>query len=69
MLNNLNNSMLTTLNTQSITTPMALQGARQTNNKEQDMSRELELIVDKIAEGMTYEQAKSAVDEILRGEM
>lgn len=33
------------------------------------MSRELELIVDKIAEGMTYEQAKSAVDEILRGEM
>lgn len=33
------------------------------------MSHELELLIDLIAEGMSYEQAKSRTDEILRGEI
>lgn len=33
------------------------------------MSQKLELIVDLIADGMTYEQAESRADEILRGDM
>lgn len=42
---------------------------RQTNNKEQNMSRELELIVDFIAEGYTLEQAESLAEQKLRGDM
>lgn len=58
--------MLTTLNTRYITTPMAPQGTRQTNNKEQNMTNTY-CIIDThtgevVATGLTFKGAIRSCD-------